>query len=385
MSAPHYHITNPDAKLPTDPNANVPPAVKMAKEAAERLHQQAYQTEPAPKPDDPQVAVISPQPDPQPVIVSPQPNPQPAPVAQVPAQVPAPVVSTLPSSTPEQRAGVAPDTWEGRYYAMEGRHRQSQHTIGTMQEQMSEMGEEIGKLHDMMRQPQRQRPPPPNAQPTIGQAPQVLTDEDRTTYGNDLLSTMKRAAEEALAPHLSTLSKQIQTTSQTVTQQRVSNMWTTVTAEVPNFRQIDVDPRFIAWARLPDVYSGVLRGQLLNDAIRAADAPRVVAIFKGFLNEEQATGHIPSVPVPEPQPAAVLPVPPREPAVRLEMIAAPGRPKPATGQDPVVAAAEKPFITRAQIKAFYRAVNSGQYAGRDQDRAAHEAIIFAAQREGRVQ
>ena len=116
---------------------------------------------------------------------------------------------------------------------------------------------------------------------------------------------------------------------------------------------------------------------MLNTAFRAADAPRVIAFFKGFLNEEVATGQQPA-----PQPPASPQT--RTAAVPLDTLAAPGRAKPATGADSTSAPADKPIITRAQIAAFYDQVRRGAYAGRDADKARDEAIIFAAQREGRT-
>lgn len=54
-------------------------------------------------------------------------------------------------------------------------------------------------------------------------------------------------------------------------------------AAVPNWREINNDPRFHQWLLLPDTYSGVIRDRLLKDAAAAANAPRVINFFKGFL------------------------------------------------------------------------------------------------------
>jgi hypothetical protein len=104
----------------------------------------------------------------------------------------------------------------------------------------------------------------------------------------------------------------------------------------------------------------------------------VIAFFKGFLAEEQATGQLPDPNVPQPAPQ-----PPRVPAVPLEMLAAPGRAKPNGGDTPA-ASADKPVFTRGQISAFYTAVRQGLYAGREAEKNATEAAIFAAQNDGRV-
>ena len=121
----------------------------------------------------------------------------------------------------------------------------------------------------------------------------------------------------------------------------------------------------------------MLKGNLLKAAFQAADAPRVVAFFKGYKAEQQATGQVPA-PAGQQQPPA-----PIVPAVALETLVAPGRAKPASG-DSALSAADKPIYTRADIQRFYGLVRQGYYAGREQDKARDEASIFLAQREGRV-
>jgi hypothetical protein len=57
---------------------------------------------------------------------------------------------------------------------------------------------------------------------------------------------------------------------------------------VPNWREINRDPRWFGWLNSPDVYSGYLRQELLNDATAKGDADRVISIFKGFIREAGA-------------------------------------------------------------------------------------------------
>ncbi len=121
---------------------------------------------------------------------------------------------------------------------------------------------------------------------------------------------------------------------------------------------------------------------MLNAAFQAADAPRVAAFFKGFLAEEVATGNAPA-----PQPEPGITSPPRQAAVSLDTLAAPGRAKPASGDSSVPA--DKPVFTHAQIAQFYRntreaGLGKGPYAGREADRKRDEVAIFTAQAEGRI-
>ncbi|HEV3445121.1 MAG TPA: hypothetical protein VG099_10785, partial [Gemmataceae bacterium] len=275
-------------------------------------------------------------------------------------------------SAPEDRSGVDPSSWQGRYFAMEGRFRQSQLTIGQLQQQMSELGDELQRVTAALQQrgPAQDQPPP--------QPQRLVTDQDVQTYGPELLDVVQRAARQAVAPDLANIANQNRQTRQQVAQTAQQGLYQQLDAGVPNWKEINVNPRFKAWCGSRDVYSGQVRGRLLNAAFQAADAPRVIAFFKGFQTEEVATGNAPA-----PQPQAAAPAAPRQAAVALDTLTAPGRAKPATG-DTAVASADKPFITRAQISFFYSQQGRQSYAGRDADRKRDEAMIFAAQKDGRV-
>ena len=357
-------VKNPDAKLPIDPDVKIPPSVAAAAAAADAAHKAAYTPEP--------VTVVTP-------VAAPVADPVADPI--VPAQ-PAPVVLPEPSK-PEDRSGVDPRSWEGRYYAMEGRFQQSMQQVGGLQQQLSEMGDELMRVNELIRMNPDERATA-TGQKQPGQAPRKLvTDADVQTYGPELIDFVTRAAREAIAPDLSQVSQQVRQTSQRVGQVTQSDMLVQLDTSVPAWKEINVNPRFKMWCRSPDIYSGQLRGRLLNQAFQAADTPRVVAFFKGFLAEEQATGQLPAQTQPQPQPGTTPAPAPREPAVSLDSLTAPGRPKPAGG-DLAVTTADKPVFTRAQIAAFYEAVRRGHYNGRDQDKQRDEQAIFAAQREGRV-
>jgi hypothetical protein len=97
---------------------------------------------------------------------------------------------------------------------------------------------------------------------------------------------------------------------------------------VPNYREIDRDPRWHTWLLGIDPLSGKIRQQVLNDAIAAGSAPRVVAFFRGFEQEQGGTGH-----------------------------RAAGR---STARDRS-AAQSKPFYTRANIKQNYELHQKGAF------------------------
>jgi hypothetical protein len=251
---------------------------------------------------------------------------------------------------------------------MKGRFEQSQRNNGALQEQLSEMGNELMRLQQFVGQ---------QGQQSLPQTPSGLTPEDEAAYGPEMIDLIKRATQQAIAP----LQQENAELRQRVVRQDKNSVMQALEGAVPSWRQINSSPQFKRWLSLPDLYSGNIRQKLLMDAYQAADAPRVVSFFRGFLRDEAVTGNaqVSTPPAQQPVPQA----PTREAAVPLTTIASPGRARPvseAQSQTP----ADKPVFTRTDVKRFYDDVRSGKWAGRDAEKAAFEQALFAAQREGRV-
>lgn len=357
---------------PVDDSVPIPASVKAAAARAEAIHKEAYHTEEPPKAaieaapppvipvapasETPVETVASPtgeavvQSTIQPAITPPA---EPAPV-QPAAEVTAPVTPPV-------------ENWEHRYLSMKGRFDQSQHTVGALQQQLTEMGDELIRMQNVRAQQPEPRPEP---QP-------ILTEEERKTYGEDLINVMRKAAMETVQPELDAVKQANQQLRQRLAQTANTGLAAELTAAVPTWREVKENPRFHTWLRLPDIYSGQLRVNLLKAATQAASAPRVIAFYKGFLAEEQATGQM--SPAPQPQAGTM---PPRVAAVPLDTLAAPGKARPATGDTSMPA--DKPIYTHRQVAGFYSQVRQGVYAGREAEKAALEADIIAAGREGRI-
>jgi hypothetical protein len=151
---------------------------------------------------------------------------------------------------------------------------------------------------------------------------------------------------------------------------------TTMDRDVPNWRDINYQPEFLDWLKLPDPYSGGIRMNMLKAAYDQNDTARVRAFFKGFLAEEAATTPAGYQPDRNPQPAAG-----GTGKIPLESLAAPGRAKSAAANG---APTEKPVFTRAQITQFYLDKTNGRFRGRETEATRIEQQIFEAQNEGRI-
>jgi hypothetical protein len=346
-----------------DPNVVLPARVTAAVTQAEARHKQVYaQSTPSPAPQ----PVPQPQP-PTPQPPAPQPVPQPQPTPPTPAPEPQPAADPRANWTPEQ--------WAHHAKSMEGRYRQSQETITSLQSSLNEIGAEL-----VQTQTSRQTVPPsaPSIPPRTPTP--LLTPEDVSTYGEDLLNVAQRAALQAVSPKIAELEERNARLEHRIRRTALDSVNMSLDREVPNWLAINISPRFKAWLSLRDVYSGRIRKELLMDAHRAADAARVVSFFKGFLAEEEATGSTEFGPgMPPPLSAA-----PSPPALELSALAAPGHAKPAVGAQPNASASEPIWITRGQIKDFFANVRRGVYNGRQQDYLNDQAIIFECQRTGRI-
>ena len=347
-----------DSTLPIDPNVQVPAAVRRAAARAEAHYQPA-------NPDPAQVQPAAPvqvQPAAEPAIVQVQP-PQPAPLAPQPAPAapePAPVAPAAP---------VEPPNFEHMYNSMKGRFDSSQRTIGAMQDQMQQLGDELMRTQSLMN-----RGPMTGSreQPVV---PAYITPDDVKNYGPELIDVTKRAALEAVAPTLTALEEQNRFLEQQLNRTQRQTIYQELDQQLANWREINTNPRWLQWLRLRDFNSAPVRQAQLDRAMQAADAPRVVAMFQRFLSEEQATGQVPA---PQPTP----PVTPVTAAIPLTSLAAPGRPNPATGNTQLPDS--KPVYTHQDIRDFYDYVRKGVYVGQETLKQQIEADIFAAQREGRV-
>lgn len=328
-----------------DPDVVIPPGVLAAAAAAEAAHKAAYAQE---EPVDPK-------------------STETIKLTDAPAETP-PVAPPPSNADQQERQPAAQEVdWERRYNAMKGRHDHLANENRQMIGRLSNLEQTLAAMAN----PQ---PAPEKPDPTLDQ----ITPEEINDYGEDFLNLVAKQARRTLAPTLSKLEEENAKLRQQLGQ--VGNQ-VTVDAKVKlenyldthltTWRDLNHNEDFLGWLAQPDPYSGQTRHNLLKQAYDRNDSARVLAFFNGFLADEAATaprnssatngagnGHSP-------------------PKVPLERFAAPGRAR-TTAQAPV----EKPVIRRDQIAAFYVKAANGEFE--PAEKARLEAMIFEAQREGRI-
>jgi hypothetical protein len=114
-----------------------------------------------------------------------------------------------------------------------------------------------------------------------------LTEKDAQDYGYDVLDLAQRAAMHALSPELQRINEQNQDLRRQVAQERHRGLEQALDSSVPNWREIDNDPRWREWLASPYELSGASRQQHLNDAMARGDAHRVASFFRGFLSQHR--------------------------------------------------------------------------------------------------
>jgi len=360
-------------KPPVDPqsNANLPRSVRRQIARSEELQQQIQPTSggdnpPTPAPVDPAAPPTPPSQMPtggaQP---APTTAPQEPPAPNAPAAAPPVATQPAPSAAPDPSHTPQPEDWEQRFRSLEGRYRS-----------------DIQRAADYASGLERQLATQPRAPAPVPDQP-LLTPEEIQEYGPDFVNLVERVAQQAQRPLLAkigTLESELQSTGRRIAVSANDRMLEAMNQRLPGWDQINNHPDFVAWSRLPDIYSGAIRQTLMQDAWNRGDAPRVEAFFRGFLAEQGVS--VPSAPVapaaaPQPQPNGSAA--PAQPRVTLESLAAPGRARSAPPTP-----ADKPVYTQAEILQFYTDVATGKFRGTPEQRAAIDADIIAAQHEGRI-
>ena len=346
---------------PTDASLSIPPAVRAAAARSQEAFENAYKNETEPSADQAETEQAAEE------ITE---NSFTAPVAS--AEPITPEVSEPRDDAPKADE----QSWEHRYKSMKGRYDRAATQINQLSEQIASLQNVIATM-----QVTQARAPEDDIQPSVSK---LLTPEEENDYGADFLNVVGKKAREELLPlvnkyeaKIAQLEAKLQGVDGYVAQDARSRLEQTMDAQVPNWRDINFNPEFIQWLKLPDPYSGAIRHDMLKEAYGRNDSARVANFFKGFLAEEAAVDPAEKRPdLTSSANDAQL-----NEKIPLETFAAPGRAKTAAATS---APAEKPTFTRAQIAKFYQDSAAGKFRGKETERDRIEKQIFDAEREGRI-
>lgn len=282
-------------------------------------------------------------PPPQPQVVEERAEPEPAPPA---------------SSKRTDDAAL----WEQRYRVLEGKYNA----------EVPRMAAEIRELKGAIElQLARANRPEPSAEPVKPKA--LVTQQDIEAFGGDLVDLIGRKAQEvaaereaALLKRIEDLNSQLATFGQKQEMSDQDRYLMNLGAEVPNFRQINDDPRWHQWLLVQDPLTGARRQDYLNVASNARDVARTAAIFRAFMAEVT--------------PAASTNKGQQDVQQELQRQVAPARSAASTA--PSQPAAASKIWTSKEITKFYDDVRRGFISPKDAERI--ESELNAAMAEGRI-
>jgi len=238
--------------------------------------------------------------------------------------------------------------WEHRFNVINGKYAAEvpalRDEIATLKQQLADKSSEIESLKAA-----------PSTPETHGLTEEQL-EQSKDQFGEDFVSFVDRMI-SSKAPAQDTtkvaeLERKIREIEEGKRQALEASFWTALSSLVPNWKEINVDPKFHAYLAQFDPQTGRSHQDTLVAAQSALDADAVAAVFNAFTNQPQQKPEIPKDQIDPPASRATT-----------------------------TPSAQKVW-TGAEIKQFYVDKSRGKYTPEEAKRL--EADIFQAQAQGRI-
>ena len=272
-------------------------------------------------------------------------------LSQPPAPPQDPSPPPPPAPTPPTPPAPPPVDWEQKFKTLQGKYNA-----------------ELPALRNEVQQLRRAQAPAPTP-PAPTPAPKPTMDpKDIESFGAEMIEMVGRYAQQVaqqlndkFEARIVAIEERINGVGQKAEVAREQAFFAVLAELVPDWEQVNIDDRWLAWLAEVDSFSGIVRQELLNNAQHNADARRAAAIFNAF----------------KAQFAAPAPVSP--PPAQLQPSTSGG-----SNQAPALEP-PKPILTQAFVNKFYmdRDVHH-RYRGREAEAQRIELEINLAAREGRI-
>jgi hypothetical protein len=174
---------------------------------------------------------------------------------------------------------VPEETWQQKYRTLEGKYSAE---VPRLHAQLKELQAQIAEMREKPKEPEAPKETKPQ---------KLVTDADVEAFGSDLIEVQRKVAREVAMEYMKEienlkianedLRKQI---TQTGSQIGAVSFETRLAQAIPDFEQINADPKWIAWL---DEVDPILRGPRRNAAQEAFNRGDVealrdyMALFKG--------------------------------------------------------------------------------------------------------
>lgn len=268
-----------------------------------------------------------------------------------PAGDPKPTDETPPASTPPANSDGSPpstpapgDDWEHRFKVLQGKYNSE---VPRFAEQVKELTKRLDGLEQENAQ-LKAKPPEP-----------LVSQQEVDEYGEGLIDVARRIAREELAAkqaEIDALKRQITDIGEATTKTVSNDFFRSLTALVPEWEALNVDPNFIKWLEEVDELTGQTKQVLLSQAEQTRDASRVAKFFTSYKKATSSWAANANA------------------SLESQVV-------PPTNKAPDTPPSKKVW-TRGEISEFYSRMRKGEVS--DADAIAIEADITAASIEGRI-
>lgn len=148
---------------------------------------------------------------------------------------------------PEPAQPPAPsDDWEQKYKTLSGKY---QNEVPRLHNEIRELRGALDALHQQIAN--ANKPQEPETPPSL------VTPDDVDAFGEDLVDLQRRVAREVLAAETEKLRKENESIRQQMQQVQGNSFEARLLQAVPDFQQVDQDPRWAAWL---DEFEPMLQG-----------------------------------------------------------------------------------------------------------------------------
>ena len=212
------------------------------------------------------------------------------------AQTSAPETAQVTDTTPQKTDGDE-ESWKRRFETLTGKYNAE---VPRLHQQLKEQRSEMEQLRDEVEQVKAkpQTPEPPKDK--------LVTSNDEETFGTDLIDVMRRVTREELDVmtakivqleqkllKVAELPKQVEQVVQNQVNTQEQQFWASVKDLVPDWNEVDTDPRWIEWLNETPEYALVTYRELAQDAINAGNASKVSQLVKAWKQSAGILGEKP--------------------------------------------------------------------------------------------
>lgn len=201
-------------------------------------------------------------------------------VVELPKQA-EPVQEVTPTQpVPDQKDDVA--YWKQKFDSLRGKFDAE---VPTLYQQLKEQNAQLQKLAQQL----QERESAPTAKEQDEQA--LVTSKDVDDYGADLVDMVRRAAQEVsqkavthaiseLRKEFGAVKEQMGTVTERVYQSESDKFWAGVMNLVPDWKQIDADPRWIEFLDTTPEFAEDTYRELAGKAIQRGDATKIAKLVE---------------------------------------------------------------------------------------------------------